>query len=190
VTPVELVAIGASLGGLTALELLLSGLPDTMPPIAIVQHRRTDEDGRLSQLLQSHTALTVVEPDDKTSLAPGHVYVAPSDYHLLVEVGTTALSTDAAVRFARPSIDVLFESVARSYGPRAIAVVLTSSSDDGVEGAIAVRRAGGLVVVQDPRSAASPVLPAAVIERAGADRVLHLEEIAAWLTMTCASRMR
>jgi len=183
--PVEVVAIGTSLGGLEALELLLAALPIGMPAIAVVQHRRADEDSRLLHLLSTHSTLPVVEPDDKEALLAGHVYLAPADYHLLVEVGSLALSTDAPVKHARPSIDVMFESAACAYGANVIGVVLTSASDDGVEGVRAIRRRGGRVIVQDPRTALSPILPAAVIERAGADRVMPLDDIAGWLARAC-----
>lgn len=186
--PIEVVAIGTSLGGLHALQVVLAGLPATMPPIVIVQHRSASEEDRLTSLLQLRTGLVVVEPDDKTELVAGRVYVAPSDYHMLVDGGSIALTTDGTVKHARPSIDVLFESVADAYGETAVAVVLTAASEDGVDGAIAIRRAGGLVVVQDPRTAASRVLPAAVIARSAADHVMPLEAIGGWLTRACAAR--
>jgi two-component system chemotaxis response regulator CheB len=115
------------------------------------------------------------------------VYLAPSDYHLLVEDGgLLALSVDAPVRFARPSIDVLFESVADAYGPSAIGVMLTSSNDDGVEGARAIKRAGGRIVVQDPATAESPIGPRAALANVEVDRVLPLEDMAAALVELCS----
>ena len=159
-----------------------------MPAIAIVQHRRVDEDSRLLDLLRAHTSMPVVEPEDKTPIERGTVYLAPSDYHLLVEDRHFALSTDAPVLHARPSIDVLFESAADAYGPRLLAIVLTCASDDGVAGALAVRARGGRVVVQDPTGATSPILPRAVIARGAADRILPLDEIAAWVATACGCR--
>ena len=101
----------------------------------IVQHRRAEVDGRLLELLNGHSSLPVVEPDDKEPIRPGHVYLAPSNYHLVAERGFFSLSLDPPVLFARPAIDVLFESVADSYGSTGVAVMLTGSNDDGAIGA-------------------------------------------------------
>lgn len=183
---VELVVIGASLGGLEALQHLLPELPTSMPAIAIVQHRITDTDGRLIERLGKHSALPLVEPDDKTAIAPGTVYVAPSDYHLLVEPGWFSLSTEGVVQYARPSIDVLFETAADAYGPRVVAVVLTCASIDGVAGAVAIRKRGGQVLVQDPTEARSPVLPSAVIAEGVANVIAPLAELRHQLIRACA----
>ena len=112
-----IVAIGTSWGGLSALGRILSGLSvDFSLPILVVQHRSKDSDNLLAKLLQDVCDLKVHEAEDKDILLPSNVYVAPSDYHLLVDAGQVSLSTDAPVRYSRPSIDVAFESVARSYG--------------------------------------------------------------------------
>jgi two-component system, chemotaxis family, protein-glutamate methylesterase/glutaminase len=183
---IDVIVVGASLGGLEALELLLPALPQLpLPPIVIVQHRGVSEHSHLLHLLQVHSRWPVREPDDKDALNAGVVYVAPADYHLLIEDGWAALSTDPPVAYARPSIDVLFESAAHCFGARVIAVVLSSSSEDGVAGAIEVRRRGGRVIVQDPLTAVSPILPRAVLERAGADQVLPVEAMPVWLAATC-----
>lgn len=185
-SPVRVIAIGASLGGLHAIQTLLGSFPAQLgASIVIAQHRRADPDSRLSWLLSRAVKLPVIEPEDKTPLAVDHVYVAPSDYHLLVEHGSLALSIDAPVRFARPSIDVLFESVADAYGPAAVAVVLTCSNEDGADGARAIKRAGGRVFVQDPQSAESPVGPLATIASTKVDAVLPLEELAPALLALC-----
>src|SRR6185295_11534453 len=118
-------------------------------------------DGHLLDLLNKHSAMPVVEPDDKDPLEDGHVYLAPPGYHLVVERGFLSLSLDPPVLFARPSIDVLLESAADSFGETAVAVVLTGSNDDGAFGAAAVKRAGGKVVVQDPATARAPAGPLA-----------------------------
>ena len=186
----ELVVIGCSLGGLEATQGLLAALPPTMPAMAIVQHRLAGDEDRLTRLLRAHSRMPVVEPDDKTPITPGHVYVAPADYHLLVEVGWFALSIDPPVKHARPSIDVLFETAARAYGHRVIGVVLTGASDDGADGAKAIRDRGGMVVVQDPAGAMSPIAPKAAIARAGADKVRSLAELPATLTTLCGVRPR
>ena len=183
----RVVIVGTSRGGLHALGVVLSGLPRDFPlPIAIVQHRTRDADSSLADLLQKQTPLPVIETDDKTAIEPGFVYLAPPDYHLLVDASRFALSTDGRVSFARPSIDVLFDSAANSFGRGVIAVVLTGASEDGAEGAAAVKQRGGYVIAQDPREAESPVMPLAVVRRKLADIVLPLADIAAHL-VTLAS---
>jgi two-component system chemotaxis response regulator CheB len=183
------VVIGASLGGFDAVRLVLGGLPATFPaPLVLVQHRMSDPDGLLVELLRVESPLPVSEPEDKDPILPGHVYLAPSDYHLLVERGFFSLSTEEPVCHARPSIDVLFQSAADSYGPSAIAVLLTGSNRDGASGARAVKDAGGRVLVQDPRTALSPVAPEAAMACTSVDSVLALPGIAARLACMFAVR--
>ncbi|HEV7681387.1 MAG TPA: chemotaxis protein CheB [Pyrinomonadaceae bacterium] len=175
----EIVVIGASTGGLKALQTLLSGLPAQFPlPIVIAQHRGNDSDSGLCDYLSKCSSMPVSEPDDKEPLLSGHVYLAPRDYHLLIEDRSFALSTIPPVRFARPSIDVLFESTADAFGPRAIGVVLTGANTDGANGAAAIKSRGGLLIVQDPNSADCPDLPAAAIAQATPDSLLPLNQIA------------
>jgi two-component system chemotaxis response regulator CheB len=182
----ELIAIGASLGGFSAVRTVLEALPtDLGCSVVIVQHRAADPDSRLVELLARHSAMPVIEPEDKAPIEPNHVYLAPSDYHLQVERGTFSLSVDPPQLFARPSIDVLFESVADAYGPVAVAVILTGSNEDGAAGAVAIKRAGGKVIVQDPKTAESGVAPRAVLARVVADMVVPLESIAAELAKCC-----
>jgi two-component system chemotaxis response regulator CheB len=175
------VAIGASLGGLAACRRLLWGLPPDFPaPLLLAQHRLAEAEPLLAELLRREGGLKVEEPDDKAPLEPGTVYVAPSNYHMMVERSgdRIALSTEGAVRYARPSIDVLFESVAVSHSHRAIGVVLTGASDDGARGAQAIKRSGGRVIVQTPAQAESSVAPQAALRRIEPDAVLNVEEIA------------
>jgi two-component system chemotaxis response regulator CheB len=184
----RIVAVGASLGGLDAIETVLEGLPaDFAATVVLVQHRSVERESRLVDLLGHHSLLPVSEPDDKEPIEPGHVYLAPSNYHLIVERGFFSLSTDPPVWFARPSIDVLFESVADTYGAEAIAVMLTSSNDDGAAGAHALKRAGGRVLVQDPATAESPIAPRAVLARTPVDAILRLDEIASYLRRECGT---
>lgn len=174
----RIVVVGASLGGLRALSALLHGLPAGFGlPVVVVQHRAPGNDG-LAAFLQGYSALAVVEAEDKHHLAPGGVYLAPPDYHLLVDSVQLVLSTDAPVSFARPSIDVLFESAADAHGRGAVGVILTGASDDGAAGLARIRRRGGLGIVQDPEEAACAVMPRAALAAAGADRVLPLAAIA------------
>lgn len=184
----EIIAVGASLGGLDATQMLLRGLPSTFRcPLVMVQHRRAEVDGRLLELLNGHSPLPVVEPDDKEPIRPGRVYLAPPNYHLVVERGFFSLSLDPPVLFARPAIDVLFESVADSYGPTGVAVMLTGSNDDGAIGARAVKSAGGYVLVQDPATAKAPAAPRAVLALTSVDTILPLEKIAAHLVALCGA---
>jgi two-component system, chemotaxis family, protein-glutamate methylesterase/glutaminase len=176
----ELIAIGTSVGGLNALSLLLRDLPPAMPvPIAIVQHRGAGRDhAALVRLLQDRTTLTVVEAEDKMPLEPGTVYLAPADYHLLVEErGLLALSTDPPVRSARPSIDVLFQTAADAYRDALLGVLLTGASTDGADGLVAVKAHGGRAIVEDPNTAECGTMPAAGIAAVAVDYVLPLARI-------------
>ena len=178
--PIDLIVIGASWGGLEALETLLGGLPaDFAVPIVVAQHRRPDSGtGALSEMVSHHTGHDVCEPGDKDPVEAGRVYIAPPDYHLLVEPDGFALSTEAAVHYSRPSIDVLFDSAADVYAERLAAVILTGANDDGAYGIKRVRRRGGLTIAQDPATATKPEMPAAAIATGAVQRVLPLEEIA------------
>lgn len=178
----RLVVVGASLGGLAALEELLAGLPpDLGVPIAIVQHRTDDTGDLLRATLEQRSRLPVREPVDKEEIRPGLVYLAPAGYHLLVERDGFSLSTEGPVAHARPSVDVLFETAADTYEEGAVAVVLTGSSRDGAHGAACVAARGGLVVVQEPDSATSAVMPRAALAAAPSGRVLPLGAIAPFL---------
>lgn len=182
---VSVVVVGTSLGGLSALKVLLSGLPkEFRPPIVIVQHRGKMSDS-VPNVLRAQTPLPVSEPNDKEALEPGHVYVAPADYHLLVEPGNLALSTDAPVNYARPSVDVLFESAAEAYGRGVIGVVLTGANHDGAKGCVRIKERGGVVLVQDVKDAESGAMPAAAIAATNVDRVLPLSELSSVLADLC-----
>jgi two-component system chemotaxis response regulator CheB len=181
----EVVVVGASWGGLVALERLLAELPDDVEtPIVIAQHR-SPESELLRNLLQTHTARTVCEAGDKDPLRPRMVYLAPPDYHLLIEGREFALSTDERVQYARPSIDVLFESAADAFREKTVAVVLTGANDDGAHGAARIRDRGGIVVVQDPREAERRAMPDAAIAAANPHAVLPVAEIARFLGTIC-----
>lgn len=183
---ISIVALGASLGGLDALQRILSALPAPLgAAIVIAQHRRRDPDSQLCGLLGRRCRLPVSEPEDKTPLEPNNVYLAPADYHLLVEPGWLALSVDAPVCYARPSIDVLFESVADAYGSAALGVMLTSSNHDGADGLAAIEKAGGSVLVQDPSTAESPVGPQAALAKLRGGAALSLDQIAAEIIRRC-----
>ena len=174
----QLVVIGTSRGGLNALRCLLSGLPEDFPlPIVIAQHRTKDSGQGLATLMASTSSLPIIEPHDKQEIAPGIVYLAPADYHLMLESEYFTLSTESPLHFSRPSIDVLFESAAEAYRSSLIGVILTGANADGAEGTASIKRHGGFVIVQDPADAEARAMPEAAIA-AGADRVLPLPEIA------------
>jgi len=180
----QLVAVGTSLGGLNALTTLLGQLPpDLAVPVVIVQHRSASTDGAgLAAILQDRTRLPVLEAEDKMPLEAGRVYLAPADYHLLVEQrGLLALSTDAPVRSARPSIDVLFETAAEAYGDGLIGVLLTGASADGADGLVRVKARGGWAIVEDPSTAECRTMPAAGLAVTAVDYVLPLAKIGSHL---------
>jgi two-component system chemotaxis response regulator CheB len=175
----RIVVIGASLGGTKALGSLLSALPDHFSlPLGIVLHRAVEsDDATLRRLLQSHSTLPVLEAEDKMPIAPGHVYLAPANYHLLVGKTEFSLSTEAPVMFARPSIDVLFESASAAFESKTLGVLLTGASAEGARGAAKIRERGGTVLVQDPETAECPVMPRAAIAADAASSILPLEAI-------------
>jgi two-component system chemotaxis response regulator CheB len=182
----EIVVIGASYGGLSALQALLPELaPDFPLPVVIVQHRKKDGDDGLCEFLRKRSRLPLVEPNDKEKVEPGYIYLAPRDYHLLIEKSIFALSTESPVAFARPSIDVLFESAAEVYHERAVGVILTGANRDGAQGLAKIKSFGGLTLVQEPQSAESPTMPEAAISTTPVDRILPLPEIAPFLNELC-----
>ncbi|OUL27990.1 chemotaxis protein CheB [Nostoc sp. 106C] len=183
---VKIIVIGASSGGLSAIKVLLQNLPpDLKSPIIIVQHRHRDSRDKLGDLLQQDTPLIVREVEDKDEILSGYVYLAPADYHLLVEFGYFTLSTDAPVSYARPSIDVLFESAADIYNEQVIGVILTGANEDGVQGLKMVKSHFGIAIVQEPTTAECAVMPKAAITAVAVDWILSLEEIAKKLVYLC-----
>lgn len=161
----RVVAIGASAGAVDALGLLLPQLPKALPvPFVIVVHVPPDRASLLPAHFASISSLPVLEAEDKTPLMAGHIYLGPPDYHLLVERdGTTSLSTDAPVHHSRPSIDVLFESVADACGAHALGIVLSGANADGAAGLAQMRARGAVTWVQSPETATSPSMPEAAL---------------------------
>jgi two-component system chemotaxis response regulator CheB len=177
-----IIVIGGSKGGIRALQSILALLPAAFPlPVAVVLHRMPMAGDRLAALLQESSLLPVREPEDKEKIETGRVYIAPADYHLLVEKGAFVLSVDEPVCYSRPSIDVLFESAADAYGAGVLAALLTGANEDGARGMAAVKRGGGETLVQDPETAEAPEMPRAAIAAGAADRVLSLEEIGPYI---------
>jgi two-component system chemotaxis response regulator CheB len=185
----ELVVLGGSWGALAAYDRILPQLPKDFPAaIVVIQHRPVDsQHGALIGYLQQRSPLPCSEIDDKDPIAGGRIYLAPPDYHTIVEPGHFALSTEAAVRHSRPSIDVSFETAADSYGDRLVGVVLTGANDDGAEGVKAIKRQGGLTIAQDPETAEKHTMPQAAIATGEIDRVVALDEIGPMLTALCGA---
>lgn len=186
----ELVAIGASWGGLDAIRQLLHGLPARLGAAVVVAQHRSPESHRdvYRDLLGASTLLKVREADDKDRLEPGTVYVAPPDYHLIVEGDALALSTDEPLLYARPSIDVLLETAAESYRERCIGVILTGANEDGARGLARVAELGGVAIVQDPAEATRPEMPRAALAAVPSATVAPIEELPTLLVSLCGAK--
>jgi len=178
--PYGIVAIAASAGGITALGHVLSGLPAEFPvPVVIVQHLDPRHKTIIAEVLGRRARLPVKLAQEGEHAKAGTIYIAPPNHHLLVEAeGVLMLSSSELVHFLRPSADLLFESVAGTYGPRAIACVLTGTGSDGAMGASAVKSRGGTVIAEDPALAEFKGMPEAVVAAGAVDFILPLDEIA------------
>lgn len=180
---IDCIAIGTSLGGINALRILFSALPaDLSIPIVVVIHRAPTSNDSLVDMLQKYSKLVVQEGGDRLPLLPGTITLAPADYHLLIEEAHCALSLEGAVHYARPSIDVLFDSVADNYGPRALGILLTGGGVDGVMGLGRIARVGGQVLIENPETAFAPGLPEAALATGIVSEGMSLQEIANHLT--------
>lgn len=173
------VVIGVSTGGVSALKQLLGALPADFPlPVLVVSHVTPDSDNGLSLLLDSLCPIRVKEADEQEDILPGTVYIAPANYHLLVERGgRVALSVDPPVNFARPSVDLLFESAVEAYGAALIGVVLTGAGCDGSKGLLQIKKQGGLTIVQDPSDAEMDAMPRSALHLVSPDHVEPLQRI-------------
>jgi len=175
----KLLILGGSAG---SLEVLIKILPHlTVLPgyaMVIVLHRKGSEDNTLEELIAIKTTVPVVEVEDKTPLMPGHIYVAPSDYHLLFENNDTlSLDTSEKVNYSRPSIDVCFESAADVYGHSLVAILLSGANADGTNGLISVKKAGGTVIIQEPGSAEVSFMPGNALDNMKPDYVADVKGI-------------
>lgn len=179
----QAVAIGVSSGGMQALKLILGQLPADFPlPLLVVQHISPDAGDGLARLLDELCAIRVKEADEQDKICPATAYLAPANYHMLVDKnGILELSADPPVSYARPSIDVLFESAAEAYGPALIGVVLTGANSDGSAGLRTVKQRGGVAIVQDPEDAAAKPMPLAALAATAVDHVVPLAGIASLL---------
>lgn len=185
------VVVGGSAGAFEPLRAILGALPADFPaPILLVQHLHASDEGLFAQHLDEVTPLTVLEATDKLAVLPGHVYVAPANYHMLAENRETiALSIDSPVNYSRPAIDVLFESAARVWGDRLLGVLLSGASPDGTAGLQAIKARGGHTLVQDPAGAELPLMPDSAIRAGVADEVLPPQGIAARLLAASRGEM-
>jgi two-component system chemotaxis response regulator CheB len=178
----DIIVIGASAGGLKAFEILVSQLPSNFPAaVFIVWHISPDYPSLLPEILARSTPLRVKHSSGKEPIRPGHIYVAPPDYHMLVEWGNVRLSRGPKENRFRPAIDVLFRSAARSYGERVIGVVLSGSLDDGAAGLYAIKERGGIAVVQDPFDALHSSMPKAALQAVDVDYCVPIIEMGALL---------
>lgn len=177
------VVIGGSAGSSKVVREILRDLPADYPlPVTLVQHMHTDDGGQLAENLSRVVRLRVAEVLDKMPVRPGSLYVAPAEYHLLVErEGNFALSIDGPIRWSRPSIDVFFQSAALAWGSGVLAILLSGANEDGALGMQTIRRHGGVTVAQEPLGALFPRMPTAAIEQKCVDHILSTEQIAALL---------
>lgn len=173
------IVMGASAGGLAAISFILEELPANYPlPILLVQHRIKDQRQLLEEILQTKCRLKIKQADEKEPIRAGTVYIAPPDYHLLLEHNhTLSLNNDKPVCFSRPSIDVLFESAADACKTKLIAIILTGANSDGARGTAAVKKMGGLTIAQDPEEAEYPFMPNAALGQKGVVHTWKLKEI-------------
>ncbi|HIJ95771.1 MAG TPA: chemotaxis protein CheB [Desulfuromonadales bacterium] len=181
----EAVVIGVSTGGVSALKIILGELSAEFPlPVMIVSHISPDSDDGLALLLNNHSALRVKEADEQEELAAGTAYLSPANYHLMIEQNRTlSLSVDPPVNYARPSVDVLFETAADVFGPTLIGIVLTGAGSDGSQGLLKIKNCGGLTIVQDPADAEMDSMPLSALQLLKADYVEPLNKIASLLTI-------
>jgi two-component system, chemotaxis family, protein-glutamate methylesterase/glutaminase len=191
---IDAVVIGASAGGVEALNYLLPALPRGFAAtVLVVVHVRQGKPSLLPDLFAQRCELNVVEPFDKDVIAPGTIYFAPPGYHMMVEAEggaapSIALSVDPPVRFSRPSVDVLFETAAHAYGERVLGIVLSGANDDGARGARAILDAGGECWAQDPNTAFAQAMPQAALREGGVTEQLTLDEMAMRLTQYVAGK--
>lgn len=177
-----LIVIGGSMGAIAALKAITRRLPQDFPiPILLVLHRSADSRPGILPSLARDSGLPFQEIDDKAVIEPGHIALAPADYHSLVDIGAYALSTCPPVRYARPSIDIAVDSAARAYGAQLVVVILSGSNDDGARGAAAAAARGASLIVQEPASAERPAMPEAALSLAQNAKVLTPPDIGGFL---------
>jgi len=179
----QAVVVGASMGGMQALKILLGQLPEHFQlPVIVVQHQVADADGFLVNYLNRQCKIRVKEACFNEIILASNVYISPPAYHLLIEEERTfSLSVDLPVNYSIPSIDVLFESAADVYGEHLVGVILTGANSDGSQGLDKIKKAGGLTLVQDPTTAEAPEMPNSAIQATKIDHILGIEKIGVFL---------
>lgn len=180
--------MGVSAGGFQALSTIFQCLKsDFTYPIIVVQHQSPTSDDFLVNYLNEQCRLKVKQADEKESILAGLIYFAPPNYHLMVETDKTfSLSIDPPVHFARPAIDVLFETAADVYGSKLVGVILTGANADGSRGLKKINEFGGLTIVQDPETAEAGHMPKAAIAATKIDHVMPLKEIGKFISRLSA----
>ena len=174
----KVLIIGGSAGSLDVLLKILPHLEIPSFAIVIVLHRKHTDDTTLEELIAVKTIIPVKEVEDKLALEPGNIYIAPSDYHLLFEKNNLlSLDTSEKINYSRPSIDVAFESASDVYGKSLVGILLSGANADGTDGLIAIKNAGGTIIVQKPETADMPFMPNNAIEHTSPDYILEVEEI-------------
>ncbi len=181
----EVVVIGSSAGGLSALERILERLnPNLVVPIIICQHMASDTGDAMLQLLKKHSVIDMNEPLDKEEVKGNKVYLAPADYHLAIESDKTfSLTQGPRINYSRPSIDVLFETSAEAFLDKTLGIILTGANSDGTNGFKAIKEFGGTTIAQDPVEAMVATMPRSAINAGLADYILTLDEIANFINM-------
>lgn len=179
----EAVVVGTSAGGMNALKIIVSGIGKKFKlPMIIVQHLHAYSDSFLAQYLNSISSLNIKEAEDKEKILQATGYIAPANYHILIEQDRTlALNADERINYSRPSIDVLFNSAADVYSSKLIGIILTGANNDGVRGMMKIKQSGGLTIVQDPQNAEADYMPRAVINEISVDHILSLKKIGSLL---------
>jgi two-component system, chemotaxis family, protein-glutamate methylesterase/glutaminase len=186
----QIICIGASAGGIEALRLLVAGLPaDINAAIIVVLHTSSESPGIIGAILDHAGALPAANAVDGEHIQPGRIYVAPPDYHLLVEPGLIRLTRGPKENRFRPAIDPLFRSAASVYGPLAVGIILSGSLDDGTVGLRAIKQLGGTTIVQDPEEALFSAMPRSAMEHVRVDYCLPVAEIASVLTRLARGRV-
>jgi len=178
-TGFKVVVIGGSAGSLEVIMALVQTLPrSTGAVFIIIVHRKNDQESMLENLLSHRTQIPVRAVEDKDLLLPGNIYIAPPDYHLLIENESSfSLDSSEKVHYSRPSIDVTFESVADVFGSRVIGVLLSGANSDGANGLLKIRKSGGYTFVQNPATADMAYMPQQAIDLGAANEVLDAQEL-------------
>ena len=179
----DAVVLGVSAGGLKALTILFTELKDSFKlPVLLVQHLHAHSDDYLVRHLAAVNKMTIKEADEKERIRENTVYIAPPNYHMLVEDDRTiSLTIDERVNFCRPSVDVLFDTAAEVYEEKLIGIILTGANEDGARGMRLVHKAGGTTIIQNPKTAEVDTMPRSVLKYFKPDYILNLKDIARFL---------